>query len=109
MADDNVNNIEMAVKKNRFASTSEEQQKKILSERLAKSTQKSTESKLRLFQSYLTEKSLPKEEEIPDEDLPDTAAVLLQPQNQRWTNLQNQQSEVYQSWSEQAPEVLQGY
>ncbi len=109
MVDDNVNNIEMPAKKTRFASTSEEQQKKILSERLAKSTQKSTESKLRLFQSYLTEKSLPKEEEIPDEDLPDTAAVLLQPQNQRWTNLQNQQSEVYQSWSEQAPEVLQGY
>ena len=60
MVDDNVNNIEMPAKKTRFASTSEEQQKKILSERLAKSTQKSTESKLRLFQSYLAKKKPPK-------------------------------------------------
>ncbi len=53
-----------------FASTSEEEKKRILTDRKSKGTQQSTESKMRCFNAYLKEKGYEEEGAITDADLP---------------------------------------
>ena len=58
------------VKLSRFASTSEQEKKKIMEERNSSNTNKATQSALTTFREYLTEKQIGTIEEVCDGDLP---------------------------------------
>lgn len=84
---ESVNN-EIPQQKQRFVSTSEQEKKRILTERKSKGTQQSTESKMRCFTAYLKEKNYPEEKDISNEHLPN---VLLN----FYSDLQRANSEIY--------------
>ena len=54
----------------RFASTTEEEQNKIMEGRNCKNTARATKSNLKILMDYLFEKNMPKFEDITDDELP---------------------------------------